>query len=58
MAEKLDLGKIGIWSAAPARMGAAETREFVAELEDLGYPTLWYPESVGAKESIGIPRDR
>ena len=54
MANKLDLGKVGIWSAAPARMSAAETKEFVLELEDLGYPTLWYPESVGAKESIGL----
>ncbi len=53
MAKKLDLGRIGIWSGAPARMSAAETKAMVEELEDLGYPTLWFPESVAAKESIG-----
>ncbi|MGF1666389.1 MAG: TIGR03620 family F420-dependent LLM class oxidoreductase [Acidimicrobiia bacterium] len=51
---KVDFGKVGLWSAAPTRMSATEAKDFAAEVEDLGYPTLWYPESVGGKESIGL----
>jgi len=53
MESKLDLGRIGVWSAAPGRVSAAEARATVEEIEDLGFRTLWYPESVGAKESMG-----
>lgn len=42
----------GVWSHAVSRLGAAAARDFVAELEELGFPMLWYPEAVGSKESM------
>ena len=54
MANGLELGRVGVWTAAPGRTSAAEARAIVEEIEELGFPTLWYPESVGAKESIGL----
>lgn len=53
MANRLELGRVGVWTAAPGRTSAAEARAIVEEIEDLGFTTLWYPESVGAKESLG-----
>lgn len=48
----MELGRIGLWSAAVGRLAAPQAREAVAEIESLGYGTLWYPESVGSKESL------
>jgi len=31
-------------------MAASDTRDFAREIEDLGYPALWIPESVNSKE--------
>jgi probable F420-dependent oxidoreductase len=47
------LPRVGVWSHAVSRMGAAAERELVQELEELGVPALWYPEAVGSKESLG-----
>ena len=44
------LGPVGAWSFALQRNSAVEARAAVVELEALGYPTLWIPESVGSKE--------
>jgi len=41
------LGRVGIWSWAPAGLPAAEVREAVSEIEALGFPAIWYPEAVG-----------
>lgn len=42
-----DLGTVGIWTfafdAAPTALG----REMAAELEELGFSTIWLPEAVG-----------
>ena len=46
-----DLGRVGVWSWAPAGAPAAAVREFAAEVEELGYGALWYPEAIG-KESM------
>ena len=48
----LNLGRIGVWSGAVGRLPAAAAQEAVAEIDDLGYGTLWYPESVGSKEAL------
>jgi probable F420-dependent oxidoreductase len=41
------LGRVGAWSSAPALLPSAEARELVAEIDDLGYPALWFPEGPG-----------
>jgi len=44
------LGRVGVWSFALQRLGAGDAGAAVRELERLGYPTVWMPESVGSKE--------
>jgi probable F420-dependent oxidoreductase len=44
------LGKIGVWSFALQRLSAAEEGAAMRNLEGLGYPSVWIPESVGSKE--------
>ena len=51
MSPPVDLGRVGVWSWALSGAPAAVLREVVPELEELGYPTLWYPEAV-AKETF------
>jgi probable F420-dependent oxidoreductase len=48
----VDLGRIGVWSGALAKVPASQCRAAVATIEELGFGTLWYPESVGSKESF------
>lgn len=43
----IELGRVGVWSAQFATLGAAAVREAVPEIEALGYRTLWFPESFG-----------
>jgi probable F420-dependent oxidoreductase len=44
------LGRIGVWSADPERMTAADAGRFANEVESLGYKALWIQESLGSKE--------
>jgi probable F420-dependent oxidoreductase len=44
------LGRVGVWTFETDRMSAVDERAFVAEVERLGYPALWIPESVPSKE--------
>jgi probable F420-dependent oxidoreductase len=44
------LGRVGVWSADPERMAAADARRFASEVESLGFKTLWIQESIGSKE--------
>jgi probable F420-dependent oxidoreductase len=39
----MDLGRIGIWSAALRRSELSAVVEAVSELDELGYSTLWFP---------------
>jgi probable F420-dependent oxidoreductase len=47
----MELGPIGIWTAQLDYQPAAKAREAVAELEQLGFGAIWFPESVG-RESL------
>jgi probable F420-dependent oxidoreductase len=47
----MELGQIGIWTAQFDYQPAAKVREAVAEIEQLGFGTIWFPESVG-RESL------
>jgi probable F420-dependent oxidoreductase len=42
-----DLGPIGVWTAQFDYHPASKVREAAAELEQLGYGAIWFPESVG-----------
>jgi probable F420-dependent oxidoreductase len=46
------LGRIGAWSFALEAMPAAEEREAAAEIESLGYRSIWVPESVDSREAF------
>lgn len=49
---KPNIGAVGVWTGAIAKVVASEARAAAAELEDLGYGALWFPESVGSKEAF------
>ena len=49
----MNLGRVGVWSSAPAFAPVAHVREGIAELEELGYGAVWFPESVPGRESFG-----
>ena len=44
------IGRVGVWSFELERRTARDAQRFAAEIEALGYPTLWIPESLGSKE--------
>jgi len=46
------LGPVGVWSFALQRLAAAEEIAAARQLEDLGYPVIWIPESLGSKEIL------
>jgi probable F420-dependent oxidoreductase len=48
----MELGRVGVWTGALAKVAAQECRAAVEAIEDLGFGALWYPESVGSKESF------
>ena len=43
----MDVGRVGIWTGQLDLQPAARAREVAAELDELGYGTLWVPEAVG-----------
>jgi probable F420-dependent oxidoreductase len=45
--EELSLGRIGLWTFALEELGVPRLRETAAELEELGYGTLWFGEAFG-----------
>jgi probable F420-dependent oxidoreductase len=46
------LGRVGVWSFALETLPAEQEREAAREIEALGYPALWIPESTGSKEAM------
>jgi probable F420-dependent oxidoreductase len=44
------LGRVGAWSFALEACTAADERDAAAEIESLGYGTIWVPESVDSRE--------
>lgn len=45
--QNLPLGRIGIWTFTLDAQTMAKSQDAVAELESLGFPTIWIPEAVG-----------
>lgn len=46
------MGPVGVWSFALQRLSAVDEREATRELEGLGFPATWIPESLGSKEAF------
>jgi len=46
------LGPVGAWSWALQRMSAAGEGEAARELEAIGYPAVWFPETLANKEAL------
>ena len=45
--KKPDIGKVGVWQGMLDRHATPIVREAVAEIEAMGWPTLWRPEALG-----------
>jgi probable F420-dependent oxidoreductase len=46
------IGRVGAWSFAMQAHRAQEERRAVDRLEELGYGTVWVPESIGSKDAM------
>jgi probable F420-dependent oxidoreductase len=44
------LGRLNVWSFALQRLSAGEESDAARQLEALGYPAIWIPESLGSKD--------
>lgn len=47
---RASIGRVGVWSFALEAQTAAEEREAVRRIEELGYAALWVPEAVTSRE--------
>ena len=43
----IDLGRVGIWTGLLDQVPSSRAAEYAAELEELGYGAIWYPEVFG-----------
>lgn len=47
MADVIDVGRVGIWTGALDAVSSKQAQAAARLLEELGFPTLWIPETVG-----------
>lgn len=47
MQTSVDIGRYGIWQGVLDQQPSARVRELAAEIEAMGWPTLWLPEATG-----------
>ena len=43
----MDIGRVGLWTFLLDNHPTSRVRDLVQEIEDMGWPTLWRPESTG-----------
>ena len=43
----MDIGRVGLWTFLLDEHPTSRVRDVVQEIEELGWPTLWRPESTG-----------
>jgi len=48
----MQLGRIGVWLGTFGVASAAQARPAARQIEELGYPTLWFGEGLGTRESF------
>jgi probable F420-dependent oxidoreductase len=46
------LGPLNVWNFALQRMPARDEADAARDLERMGYPAIWVPESLGSKEAM------
>jgi probable F420-dependent oxidoreductase len=46
-ASTIDIGRVGIWTGVLDAVPSDEARRLAATIEELGFPTLWIPETLG-----------
>src|SRR3954447_26633504 len=44
------MGPVGVWSFALQRLSGGEEQLVAGDLERMGYPAIWVPESLGSKD--------
>ena len=47
VATSFELGRVGIWTGVLDAVPSVEAQRLAARLEELGFPTLWIPETIG-----------
>jgi len=48
----IELGRVGLWAYQLDQVPASQAKELAAEIEEIGYPTLWIPEMVGREPFV------
>ncbi|GAA3429004.1 TIGR03620 family F420-dependent LLM class oxidoreductase [Streptosporangium sandarakinum] len=48
----MGLGQIGVWHPLLTRAPVADARRAAAQIEDLGYGTIWYGEAAAGREAM------
>ncbi|HZQ85458.1 MAG TPA: LLM class F420-dependent oxidoreductase [Acidimicrobiales bacterium] len=43
----IDIGRVGIWTGVLDTVPSAESQRLAQRIEELGFPTLWIPETIG-----------
>jgi probable F420-dependent oxidoreductase len=46
-AGRFDLGKVGIWTGVLDAVPSTEAQQIARRIEEMGFPTLWIPETIG-----------
>ena len=52
----MELGSVGVWSAGMRRVDPAEAADAAAEIEELGFRTIWIPGGGGVVDRGGSSR--
>src|SRR4051794_29683379 len=47
VATSFELGRVGMWTGVLDAVPSSEAQRLAARLEELGFPTLWIPETIG-----------
>ncbi|CAB4903230.1 unannotated protein [freshwater metagenome] len=50
--QDVDLGRVGLWSGGLGGLELGRLREVAAEIEELGFGTLWWGEAPGSRETL------
>src|SRR5918997_1850817 len=45
--EAIDIGRVGVWTGTLDAVPSAEAQQVAQRLEEMGFPTLWIPETIG-----------
>ncbi len=48
----MDLGRVGVWQYQLDQMPSAQAQEVAAEIEELGYGSIWLPEMIGREPFV------